>query len=238
MKLAIATVAYKEERFIPKFIQHYQDKVDEILVLSSTKPWNGEADVHDKTGTIARSLGATVIEYDWETEHDQRNAGLEYLCDYDWIIVVDPDEYFDNDNWNNLISYLEETEDEAVIVEGQYTYWKNGYVADPPRDYQQLVAVRPNIRFVDKRVVGSPYGTAPVWLHHFSWARTDDECWRKISHYAHAKDFNIKDWFNRIWLNWTPDMKDVHPVSPDTLHNLVPAKLPKEIEELDLWPRK
>ena len=238
MKIAISTIAYREERFIVPFIQHYQDKVEEILLLSTTKPWFGDADGTDKTPAIARSLGATVVEYPWATEHEQRNAGQEFLSDYDWIIIVDPDEYFDDENWQRLIDTLETTDAEALIVQGQYTYWKDGYVADPPRDYQQLVAVKPGVRFFDKRVVSSNYEVAPVWLHHFSWARTDDEVWRKISHYAHAKDFDIKDWFESIWLKWKPGMMDVHPVSPDTLHELKPANLPPEIEKLDLWPHR
>lgn len=221
---------------MPKFIQHYQDKVDEILVLHSSKPWNGEDDGKDKTANIARSLGATVVDYDWRSEEEQRNAGQEFLMDYDWILVIDPDEYFDDDNWQALINFLEETLEDAVIVEGQYTLWKNGYVADPPKDYQQLVAVRPHVRFVDKRVVGTPYVVAPVWLWHFSWAKTDEEVWDKISHYAHADDFDIKDWYENVWKKWEPGIEDVHPVSPDTLHKLIRTELPPEIEKLDLWP--
>lgn len=238
MRLASVAVAYQEERFTPKYIQAMQDRVDEVLFLVSTKPWNGQRNGEDKTGNIARSLGATVYEYDWPTEEDQRNAGQEILCDYDWIIVLDPDEFIDNDNWVRLYNYLEELPDdiEAVIVEGQYTYWKDGWIADPPKDYQQLIAVRPSVRFVDKRVVGSPYVVAPVWLHHFSWARTDEEVLRKITHYAHATDFNIKDWYENVWLKWRPGMTDVHPVTPETLHQLIMAELPPEIEKLDLWP--
>lgn len=235
-KIAISCICYKEERMIPKFVQHYQDKVDEILVLHSTKPWSGEHEGNDRTGNIANSLGCTVVSYDWRREEEQRNAGQEFLMDYDWIIVVDPDEFFDDDNWLKLINFLEDTDAEAVIVEGQYTYWKSGYVADPPKDYQQLVAVRPNVRFVDKRVVGSPYVVAPVWLHHFSWAKTDEEVWSKISHYAHSKDFDIKDWYENVWKKWEPGIEDVHPVSPDTLHKLIRTELPPEIERLDLWP--
>lgn len=236
MRLAISTIAYKEERFIVPFIQHYQNKVEEILLLNTSKPWNGDQDGIDNTPNIARSLGASVITHDWKSEEEQRNAGQEFLLDYDWIIIVDPDEYLSGDDFSNLTSYLEGTDADAVIVEGQYTYWKNGYVADPPRDYQQLIAVRPSVRFVDKRVVGSPYVVAPAWLHHFSWARTDDEVLSKISHYAHAHDFNIKDWYENVWKRWRPGMTDVHPVTPETLHNLIPANLPKDIERLDLWP--
>lgn len=237
MRLAIATVAYKEERFIPKFIQYYQDKVDEIVVLNSIHPWNGEPATIDTTAEIAESLGATVIRYNWVNEEEQRNAGQEYLSMYDWVIVLDPDEYIDEENWKKLIGFLEETEAEAVVVEGQNTLWKSGFVADPARDYQMLIAVKPHIRFIDKRVVLSPYIVSPVWLWHFSWARTDEEIWRKISHYAHAKDFDIEKWYNEVWLKWKPGMQDVHPVSPDTLHDLVRVILPPEIDELNLWPQ-
>lgn len=237
MRLAISTIAYHEERFIPKFIQHYQNKVNEIVVLASTKPWNGEHEDNDHTPAIARSLGATVIEHDWSSEEEQRNAGQEYLSDYDWVIVLDPDEYIDDVTWGKLLNHLETAEAEALIVGGQYTMWKSGYVADPPKDYPMLIAAKPTVRFVDKRVVGSPYAQLPdVWLYHFSWAKTDDEVWRKISHYAHASDFDIKDWFENVWKKWKPGMTDVHPVSPETLHKLVPATLPKEIEKLELWP--
>lgn len=237
MRLAICTIAYHEERFMPKFIQHYQNRVEEIVVLASTKPWNGEDEGVDKTPAIARSLGATVIEHDWTSEEEQRNAGQEYLSDYDFVIVLDPDEYLDNEAWGRLVKHLETTEADALIVGGQYTMWRDGYVADPPIDYPMLIAVRPTVRFVDKRVVGSAYVQLDdVWLYHFSWAKTDEEVWRKISHYAHASDFDINDWFENVWKKWEPGMTDVHPVTPNTLHKLIPATLPDEIEKLELWP--
>jgi len=238
MKLAISTIAYREERFIVPFIQHYQNKVDEILVLNTSKPWNGDSNDRDRTAAIANSLGATVITYPWKSEEEQRNAGQDYLSDFDYVLVIDPDEYFSNADFEHLLQFLEDGDPEAVIVAGQYTYWKDGFVADPARDYKQLVAVKPTVRFVDKRVVGTGYVEAPVWLHHFSWAKTDDEVLRKITHYAHSGDFNIKEWYENVWLRWQPGMTDVHPTTPDTLHNLIPANLPFEIERLGLWPTK
>jgi predicted transcriptional regulator YdeE len=68
-----------------------------------------------------------------------------------------------------------------------------------------------------------------------SWVKTDEEVWNKISHYAHAEDFDIKAWYENVWLKWKPGMQDVHPTTPETLHNLIPAKLPPELEKLNLW---
>ena len=239
MKIATVAVAYREERLIGKHLSHIPDWVDEKLVLVSKKPWFGDELPDDGTAQIARDHGATVIEYEWKTEEEQRNAGQEYLSDYDWIIVLDPDEFLSTYSWDLLKHQLETTDTPALVVGGQYTMWKNGYMADPPADYQMLVAVKPEIRFIDKRVVNSPFGVVKdLWLYHFSWAKTDQEVWDKISHYAHAKDFDIKKWFNEVWLRWQPGTQDVHPTTPETLHNLIKAKLPPELDRLRLWPEQ
>lgn len=235
MKYGSVCCAYKEERFITKHLKHLPDWIEHKVVLNSAKPWYGE-ELKDNTAALAKPF-ADVVKNTWRSEEDQRNTGQAIHEDKDWVIVLDPDEFLDNKGWESLREFLETTEADAVVAEGQYTYWKNCWVADPPRDYQMLIAVRPHVKFVDKRVVGSGYTQAPVWVHHFSWARTDEEVWNKISHYAHAKDFDIKDWYEDVWKKWRPGMTDVHPTTPETLHRLKLAELPEEIERLRLWPQ-
>jgi hypothetical protein len=237
MRYGLITVAYRERRFIGKFLEHVPYWVSKKVALLSEKPWFGEPMPDDGTlGAVSRA-GGVPIRSVWATEQDQRNSGVSLLEDCDWIIVLDPDEFLSNSDWNDLRTFLEDTDADAVVCEGQKTYWKKGWVADPPRDYQMLIAIRPGVQFVDKRVVNTGYAVAPVWVHHFSWARTNTEVWNKISHYAHAEDFDIKDWYDNVWKRWKPGMTDVHPTTPDTLHKLVPAQLPPELERLKLWPR-
>jgi len=235
MRLACVTIAYMEERFIVKFIQAMQDRVEEIVVLNSIKPWNNrEFGEYDNTAAIAASLGATVIQGDWATEQDQRNAGQEYCADYDWIITLDPDEYLLDTDWDRLINFLEVAPLPAYVPMMQHTYWKKGFVIDPPEDYKQIIAVRPEVRFVDKRVINSPWALAPVELHHFSWARSDIECWRKITHYGHANEFDGLRWFSEVWLD---DLtQNLHPLTPESLKEAIRVELPEELERLDLWP--
>lgn len=232
MRLAIETLAYQEPRLIPKFIQHYQDKVQEILALISTKPWQGKINGVDNTANIARSLGVSVIEYPWPDEHSQRNAGLDYLSDYDWIIVLDPDEFISNTDWEALVYSLEKAEAPAYVVQHQRVFWKNKEVF-PHSDYQQIIAVKPEVRFVESRVVNCVYGEVPVDLLHFSWARTDDEVKSKIEHYSHAKEL-IPDWYEKVWL--ANKKTNLHPKTPETLQALIEAELPPEIQALNLWP--
>lgn len=238
MNFGSVAVAYKERRFIKPHLEHLPDWIEDKAVLNSAFPWSGAEARDDQTGYGA-TLADTkkqVIQGTWDSETDQRNFGQAYHSNKDWVIVLDPDEFLSNEDWDKLKLFLESTDADAVVCEGQYTYWKDGWVADPPKDYQMLIAVRPQVKFVDKRVVGTGYVTAPVWVHHFSWARTDKEVWQKISNYSHNEDFDIKNWYDNVWKKWKPGDKDVHPVTPDTLHDFKKAKLPKEIGQLNLWP--
>jgi hypothetical protein len=233
MRLACVTMAFKEERFMPKFIQAMQNRVDEILVLNTEHPWFGAGSEPDNTANIARSLGVSVIQYDWQTEHEQRNAGQEYLADYDWIITLDPDEFIVDEDWAKLVKFLECATVDAFVCQMQNTYWKKGFVIDPPEDYTQIIATRPCVRYFDKRCVDRPFGLAPVNLHHFSWARTDEECLKKISTYGHAHELD-PNWYKDVWSS--DKTEDLHPLTPESLKRAIRVELPEELERLDLWP--
>jgi len=231
MKFASVAVAFNEERFIGKHLKHIPDWVEKKLVLVSKIPWEGEPEPLDKTAEIA-SQYAQVVEGTWATEHEQRNTGQMLNEDCDWVIILDPDEFLSNENWDKLKDFLENTSHDAVIIQNQRVFWKDKEVS-PCNDYQQLIAVRPYTRFVDKRIINTSYTTAPVELLHFSWSRTDKEVWSKISHYAHAHDFDIKKWYEEVWL--AGKTENLHPVSPEALGRLTHPILPKEIEGLDIW---
>lgn len=232
MRYGSVCVAYNEPRFIAKHLQHIPAWVDERVALVSDMPWFGEPVANDKTADLAEPYARVVKAY-WETEESQRNTGQALHQDKDWVIVLDPDEYMDDENWAKLKDFLETTEADAVIVDHQRVFYKNKEVY-PCHDYQQLIAVRPTVNFAEKRIADTGYVTAPVELLHFSWARTDEEIWSKISHYAHAKDFDIDSWYENVWM--TDKVTNLHPVSPEALPALIDPVLPIEIERLELFP--
>lgn len=238
MKVGLASIAYREERFIKPFLQHIPSWVGTRLVLGSTKPWQGQQDPPDATFDIAHGLGADVIEWAWPSEHEQRNAGQMYLQDCDWIIVLDPDEFLSKSGWKALKQFIDSSEAKqakAFVVGEQYTYWKAGYRISPPEDYKQIILVRPDVKFIDKRVVDVGYSHIPLRLHHMSWARTDAEVKSKITHYAHAHEID-PTWYDRVWKAWTPSMRDLHPKSPEALQQAIPATLPADLNKLGIWP--
>lgn len=237
MRLACATIAYYEERFIPKFIQSMQGRVDKILVLNSEVPLFGEIEPEiDNTAAIAESLGAEAITYPWRTEPDMRNTGQEYLHDYDWIIWLDPDEYLLDSEWDKLVTFLEDCPAEAVSNTTMNLYWKRGYIIEPPENHTPIIATKPSVRFTDTRCVDVPFVKAPVCVDHFSWARTDKEILRKVTHYGEADKFDGKEWYENVWKQWTPEAMNLHPVNPPVLKEAVRVILPEELVRLDLWP--
>lgn len=231
MKYGLMTICYNEERFIKPFLKHLPDWIDEKIVLVSSRPWNGKIELPDETDNLARSLGATVVVNYWKTEADQRNTGLSLLQDCDWVIVLDPDEFLDNNGWNCLKSVI--SQDDAFVVAHQRVFYKDKEVY-PHTDYQQIILVKPHVRFTFARNVDRGYSTLPLELYHFSWARTDREVWSKISHYSHANEMDIKKWYEEVWL--ANKTENLHPNTPETLKALIPAKLPPELEKLKLWP--
>lgn len=234
MKIASVCTAYNEERFIVPHLTHMPDWVSKQVVLLSEKPWYGEEEEPDQTEELAKDAGAVVIKHPWSNEHDQRNAGQEYLQDFDWILNLEPDEFLSDDDWQKLYDFLKDAEYPSYAI-NQRVFWGNGYESDPPEDYKPLIITRPSVRFVEKRNVDSPWSVLPdITLLHFSWARTDKEVWKKISHYSHAVDFDIEKWYETVWLSRATE--NVHPTTPEAIPRLKKAILPPEIERLKLWP--
>lgn len=233
MKVGLVTIAFNEERFIGPFLRHIPSWVDIKLVLISETPWQGKAEPPDRTGEIARKFGATTVMSNWATEADQRNTGQDLLADYDWIIIMDPDEFLDYQGWDALYRACETQTGDAYVVKHQRVFYKKKEVY-PHTDYQQIILVRPHVRFPYARNVDRPFGEIPVELYHFSWARTDEEVWSKISHYTHANEMDIKKWYKNVWL--ANKIRNLHPKDPEALAALIPAILPIELKKLKLWP--
>lgn len=236
MKVASVCCVYNEKTFIKKHLEHMPDWVEEQVCLVSSKPWYGDTLEDDGSADIAKKAGATVLKYPWPDEVMQRNAGQDYLSEYDWVLNLEPDEFLSDEGWEDLKDMLEAGGPPAWAIK-QRIFWGKGFESDPAEDFVPIIATRPTVRFVEKRNINSQWMTLPesIKLLHFAWARTDAEIWKKISHYSHAVDFDIDDWYKNVWL--ARKTENVHPTTPSAIPRLIKAKLPKDIEALDLWPK-
>lgn len=235
MKIASVACVYNEAHYLPRHLKHMPDWVDEQLVLISARPWYGEELEDDGSEQLAREAGASVLKYPWPDEVEQRNAGQDYLSDYDWILNLEPDEFLSDEMWAKLKEFIESDPPLDAYVTRQRIFWGKGFESDPPEDFSPIILTRPSVKFTEKRNVDSAWDWIPdLTLLHFAWARTDAEIWKKISHYSHAVDFDINDWYENVWL--ARKTENVHPTTPSAIPRLIKAILPPEIEKLDIWP--
>lgn len=234
MKVGLIANAYNEARFLKPFLSHIPDWVEDKLVLITDPPWFGDTLEDDGSEQVCKDMGVRVIKHPWKDEEDQRNTGQAMLSDCDWILILEPDEFLSNEDWEKLYNFLQTADTPSYAVK-QRVFWGDGYESDPPEDFVPIIVTRPTVKFVEKRNVNSRWETLPdITLLHFAWARTDEEIWKKISHYSHAVDFDIKDWYENVWM--ARKTENVHPTTPEAIPRLIKAKLPPEIEKLGLWP--
>jgi glycosyltransferase involved in cell wall biosynthesis len=219
-KLAICTVAYNESEYIEKCIEKWKGKVDKHLVLVSTRPWNGEPQEYDGTAELAKKAGAEVIIRYWRTEAEQRNWGLAYLYDYDYVLIIDPDEFYIEEDQQKILKALENPTIEGkktpvFVPKEMVTYWKTtDYIFDPADKHKPTIAIDPKKgTFLQHRCPqpfdGSvpflePVGRIDVTCHHFSWVHSDKKVEEKIQSYSHT-DVIPTNWYEDVWLKWEPN---------------------------------
>lgn len=224
MDVAVVTVCYKEERFIADCIKQFKPFDLHHLVLVSETSWAGNQEP-DGTANIALGLGATVISANWESEADQRNLGQYLLRDYDWILVVDADERYDEASIKTWLEFLKTADKPAYGMGRVITYWQDwSHRVDPEEKPGLITSVRPSVRFTHARGVNSDWANLPetIICHHGSYIRTDEEMKRKINNFEHRTEM-VPNWYEEKWLGYQkdPTITDLHPVNPENFKRII-----------------
>lgn len=217
MRFAVCSICYNESEYVQACIRNWQGLVDEHLVLVSTRPWNGSGVRGDDTARLARKAGAKVVESFWATEAEQRNYGLELLRDYDYVLIVDPDEFYTPedqkiimDHLNNPINpnYRTDRYTPGFRAGRMATYWKTpDYTLSPPDKHKPFIAVDPKYRkFAENRQIDATRWVPliPITCHHMSWVKSDDKIKEKIQSFSHASAIR-NGWYENVWKVWKPD---------------------------------
>lgn len=228
MRVAALTVAFGERRFIGKCVQQFQGFIDGHLVLVGDKPWQG-GETGDDTAAIAEGHGAIVETGTWPGQAEQFNHGLEQLAEFDWVLIADADEFYSRDDVERLIMTLGESHHVADVVTAAQmaVYWKSrNWRILPTQTDNPAIAVRPYIRFIDKRTCQGRKVAFRGWMHHFSYARDDEEMLRKIRSFEHAHEFDTQRWYEKVWLPWTEMSTNLHPTVPPKFKQAVKNPAP------------
>lgn len=251
MKIAVATICYNEAEYIGACIDNWKGLVDKHLVLVTNKPWNGSPVGDDGCDGIARKRGAEVIIGEWKTEAEQRNFGLARLYDYDYVLIIDADEFYTKEDQQKILSALNNPIDKsysetkripAFTCTKMVTYWKNSdYIFDPPDKHKPYIAVDPKqVRCYEHRQFKYLNGVGlyldyvkpiDVSCHHMSWAKSDDKVKEKLESFSHA-DIIKPGWYYEVWLKWKPnDTESIRPYGSEE-SKAIYKPAPEEIKML------
>lgn len=197
---------------------------DRVVVLRS---------VHAMSGGAAPPLGpipplhpsVEVVQGEWASESETRNAGMEILSDCDFVFHVDSDEIFSDKALATLVGLCLSGKHRAIA--GRFhTYWKTiDWRIDPPEQLIAPMIVRRDVRFDLRRMLkGEMTVVNQAIMHHLSYVRTDDEVREKILLSCHAHEM-IPGWFENVWKAWDENhrLENLHPTNPEAYKRAVPA---------------
>lgn len=219
---------YDDEKWLTTMVEGCYPALEKLFFLVSRQPWNGQCGSNERTLAAIRSCHdpenkISVIEGEWTNEAAQRNVGLEVCARHglSFCLVIDADEIYDPAVLDTLmeIARLQTAADAWSIA--QITYWKSyRYRIDGTGHNGQLAIVRiGDVRFKSIRYTTAKrlaYLPKPLGVcHHLSYARTDEEVVKKLSHSSHAPSIRRR-WFDDVWRHWDidPTIENLHPVRP------------------------
>lgn len=234
--IGILTVAFRARSFIEAWVRQFQVSTHADLLplaVCSVKGWHSEWK-QDDTPALAHEAGALVLEGEWADDAMQRNAGLEFLraqgCE--WALIVDTDEFYTSSDVTALLHSLRGPYN-AVRAPMMDVYWKTAcHKITPVQNDNPIVAIKTDKKFTFSRLsAGLMSMQSHARLHHMSYVRSDEEMLAKIQSYEHH--FEVRsDWYQQVWLKWTPEMQNLHPVVPAQFERADWNAPPDEILEL------
>jgi hypothetical protein len=258
MSINAVYVMFDDLEYLDLSLSTVTQVMDQAYILLNEKTWRGnytrdtEQVKKDLTSIVDKYPGKVqVIETNFNEEHEQRNFGIEISRQngFEWSLIIDTDEFY-------TVSQLQMLKHVPIGFPGiqsvnsvsahWYTYWKYQdktlYVISPPEGFRPIILIDNNrFIFTDKRS-GSPVNgdfqtLSPPFqtlaFHHFSYCRSDEYIQKKLATTSHSHEI-LPDWYKKVWLDWKPGMRNLHPVSPGVYQTAVPVDmntLPVEIQE-------
>ena len=235
MLIASHILAYNVSSTLRAALENMAPHVDKIFIAYPSRPWNyvphsrqsktnptSLAEVHQ----AAAGLKVEILEGDWSTDEESRNACLERAKGegFDWFLTQDADEFYTESGWAMIREKLLRSTHEEYFVTTWYNFWKSAQfvvvnAAGDLKDTNAGFALRckDHLRFVRSRQPNS--GRRLVMdcpCYHYGYVRTDAEISEKIETWTHAKDFDAERWYRLKWLGWTERTINLHPIAPWT----------------------
>jgi hypothetical protein len=203
--------------------------LDKRVIVASSKSYQGgiSARDNDVLYDIADRNKAHVINTDMAGQEGQRNLGLEQMRDFDWVMIVDVDEWYDEGMASYLRGLFAHLKGVAYKVKFKHFFRYANYFVDSSFDSGSIFLVKPSVKFIAKRNIDSPSDFINISPYHFSYVRSPEVMKEKLRTFSHADE--IVDGFYDMWLNFDGSQEKLHPTNPPIWLKSEAVSLPEDI---------
>lgn len=243
MKFGVHMLYFNQDKWILKTIENCAPFVDKIYVAWSEKPWNyneiGSEFVNNSNVDFLKQSKyydkITIIKGEWKLDEDERNSCLNKAKEdgMDYLITQDADEFYTFKDYNKIIDGIRQNPTYDFYTTPWIVFWKNYNYIVTGKDGKQIcgypeIAINLNkdVKFIRCRRPNSTHcKQLDAICHHMSFVfDKDEDCWSKINTWGHSHQFNTTEWYNKYWLNWTPELTNIHPIQPTAWHKTLEYK--------------
>ncbi len=233
MKIAAHVLAYNVNRFLEAVLKNIEPHVDKIYIAHAERPFGYLASSRQtkinptRISDIVAASTSTKIEIvqgDWLTEEDMRNACLDRAKEeeFDWFIIQDADEFYTDATWNQIKEILKTNKSDDLLKTNWYNFWKsphyvivdeNGGIKEPNAGF--ALRCSPEIKFIHKRVSNAKsVRVIDCPCYHYGYVLSDEEMTEKLSTWSHAQEVDAAKWLKYKWKNWTEKTRYLHTTNP------------------------
>lgn len=235
MKFATYVMTYDQGKWIMRNLENSYPHVDRIYVMHSKLPWGYKPDARKNytnnfdINIIKNSKYMDkihIIEGDWLSDTEQRTYCLQQAKrdGFDYLMVHDADEFFFHKDFEKIIETVKNNPDIDVFSINLYAFWRSfKYILinhDGSRisgNNQTIVKLKTIDKYDyirDVQIICYHMTIPDVICYHGSYVLTNDEVFKKVNMTSHSNDYDGIKWYNEVWVPWTLESKNLHPIWP------------------------
>jgi MoaA/NifB/PqqE/SkfB family radical SAM enzyme len=229
MNIVALYKTFSGEDFVGLSLESIYSLCSKIVMIHSNYSWTGEkgntvAPVVEKwkedNDTESKIIGLYTDIKDQSAQYD---LGLRYirskLVNYDYILLIDTDEVWDEKELNKLINYAKSDRRIPAFSVSLHTYIKSMFYRITPKEWcQPTVLVNNTVTKLDGirgSSIKSKVYLEDVYMHHFTYVRFNEQAVMKKIYNTAATEgvrlVDMKDWVESKW-NALPHATNFHTV--------------------------
>lgn len=249
IRFGLECVAFNDTDFLKATLMMFQPFMDKIAVLTGKKSWMGNI---QNDGTVEKVVAPLVGKFpniylvngDWKTEADQRNEGLDFLKECNYVFIVDADEMWPTEDIHKVQDYILRHPIYTMFSGNWNTRFKNiNWRVEPREPFKPIVAInnKKGLKFSKARDIVPSYETSntlipeeTLLIEHFSYIRSDHpKIKEKLQTFSHANEIvnGVDWWYKNIYLRADLESRHLHPTNPECYQSLKEDSLDPEIKK-------